>query len=465
MLLVTIAIAFLSIITIIGAASTPTANLRTGGTADVCSLYGTTNYTNTWLGVNFLVLLISILLISVAFSLSSIFGSDMRAKLRSLVRFELIQVMISIFILGAILGFSTIACNVTAQISSSLTGTAMSPLQYADYYIGTVSLSKGLDLLTQTYGEGVKYAIDASVISNINYVFGSFFEGENPTPGSTGLVNIPQQTESDLNLVPSPSPVAPPTQTNPDLNVGPAAPSGTTAAGSSKSQLISISFSPTSGDGFGLYDIYSSLSEQYFGIFSPLIVLALGLLMIQFLIIPIVQYTAFLVILPVAIGMRSIAFSSNTLGDASNSLIALAVAFYLIYPLTIVFNAYAAGWIFSTSNPSYAFLNSAFSTSFVSSTNPYTYFSQNQLSQTKQTDMFSTMTQTLLPFFTKSATTNFNIPVVGDLSTLHYYIDQLAEFLFSSVLMFAIDIGITSMFALSLYKALKSGLGEQARFW
>ena len=429
-----------------GAASNNVVTLKNGGTADVCSLYGTTNYTNTWLGVNFLVLLISILAISVIFSLGSVLGADMRAKIRSVARFELIQVMISIFIIGAILGFSVVACNVSAQFSASTTGTAMSPLQYADYYIGTVSLSKGLDLLTQTYAEGVKYAIDASVVDNLQYVFGSFFKGEQaPSPNNFGKINIPAGSKSALGLGPTP-------------------PTGITALSTTNVKKF-ISVSPTSGDGYGLYNIYSSLSGQYFGIFSPLIIFALGLLMIQFLIIPVVQYTAFLVVLPVAIGMRSIAFTSNTLGDASNSLIALAIAFYIVYPMTVAFNAYAAGWIFSNGNPSYQFLNSAFSTSLVSSTNPFQYFNQQQTSQSKQTDMFSTMTQTLLPFFTQSVSSNFNIPVLGDLSLLHYYIDQLAEFIFSSMLMFVIDIGITSMFAIGIYKALQSGLGEQARFW
>ena len=438
-------------ISIAGAASTNVATLRTGGTADVCSLYGTTNYTNTWLGVNFLVLLVSILAISIIFSLGSVMGADMRARIRSVVRFELIQVMISIFLIGAILGFSVVACNVSAQFSASTAGTAMSPLQYADYYIGTVSLSKGLDLLTQTYAEGVKYAIDASVVNNLNYVFGSFFKGEQaPSATNIGNINIPSSTKSVLGLGPTP----PTTTSGENINFFSAA-----------NLKKFITLTPTSGDGFGLYNIYSSLSGQYFGIFSPLIIFVLGLLMIQFLIIPVVQYTAFLVVLPVAIGMRSIAFTSNTLGDASNSLIALAVAFYIIYPMTVAFNAYAAGWIFSNGNPSYQFLNSAFSTTLVSSTSPFQYFNQPQTSQTQQTDMFSTMTQTLLPFFKQSVSSNFNIPVLGDLSLLHYYIDQLAEFMFSSMLMFVIDIGITSMFAVSLYRALQSGLGEQARFW
>ena len=434
-----------------GAASNnDVATLKNGGTADVCSLYGTTNYTNTWLGVNFLVLLVSILVISIVFSLGSVMGADMRAKIRSIVRFELIQVIISVFIIGAILGFSVVACSVSAQFSTSTTGTTMSPLQYADYYIGTVSLSKGLDLLTQAYAEGVKYAIDASVVNNLQYVFGSFFKGEQgASPNNFGNINIPSSTKSAIGLGPTP----------------PTSQSGGIEAISTSNVKKFISVSPTSGEGFGLYNVYSSLSGQYFGLFSPLIIFTLGLLMIQFLIIPVVQYTAFLVVLPVAIGMRSIAFTSSTLGDASNSLIALAIAFYIVYPMTVAFNAYAAGWIFSNGNPSYQFLNSAFSTSLVSSTSPFQYFNQPQTSQSKQTDMFSTMTQTLLPFFTQSASSNFNIPVIGDLSLLHYYIDQLAEFMFSSMLMFVIDIGITSMFAVSLYKALQSGLGEQTRFW
>ena len=188
-----------------GASSSNVATLRNGGTADVCSLYGTTNYTNTWLGVNFLVLLISILAISVIFSLGSVMGADMKAKIRSVVRFELIQVMISIFIIGAILGFSVAACGISAQLSASTAGTTMSPLQYADYYIGTVSLSKGLDLLTQTYAEGVKYAIDASVVSNLQYAFGSFFKGEQlPSSTRIGDINIPAAAKSDLGLGPTP---------------------------------------------------------------------------------------------------------------------------------------------------------------------------------------------------------------------------------------------------------------------
>jgi hypothetical protein len=51
------------------------------------------------------------------------------------------------------------------------------------------------------------------------------------------------------------------------------------------------------------------------------------------------------------------------------------------------------------------------------------------------------------------------------MTTVTGYTNDMAQFIYQAVLLFALNIAITAGLSMSLYKALKSGLGESGRFW
>ncbi len=398
---------------------------------NTCALYGVTNYTNSWLNINILLLLTILMISGMAYAISNILSSDAREKIKGIVRFEILQSIISAFIIAILLGSALVACNVSAQVSSSLAHTQMGPFQYADYYIGTISLNQGLSLLTQVYATSVTYSIYATVISSIPTAF-------NIGPGA---INLPKSFSGAWMSFTGLS----------GLKVA----NGYITITPKISQDASYMFSTVSG--------------MFFDVFSPLVIIPTSLLFIQFLLIPIIQYTAFVIVIPVAIAMRSLAFASNSLRDTSNSFIAIAVALYIVYPMMIAFNSYAIGWIFSASNPSYVYASSAFTQNKIS---VLPFFSQAPMPGGLGSIMSSlssffgqvsglTAGNYVPPVFLGIGPASFlDVPMV-----LKYYIDTIARFAFTSLMMFVLDFAVTIGFAIGLYNALKSTLGNRTGFW
>ena len=405
---------------------------------NTCAIW-TTNYVNSWLSINILVIIASMMAIAVAYSLSSFFPSSTRGKIRGFVRFEMIQMIISIVIIGALLAFSAAACSASAHLSNSLVHTSMDPFTYADYYIGANVMNNGINLLSNIYATSISYSIYAAA-----WRLSATLLVRLPLTYSPALANkFPFLTWLLSRSVGQPS--------FPGLSTL----LGTFCKGGSNfceyERIPSIDFAQ-------LYDVYSGL---YLSFYAPIIIVALGMLFIQFLALPIMQYTAFTIILPVAIAMRSIAFFSSGLADAANGLIAIAIAFYLIYPMTVAFDSYAIGYVFSASNPASQYVNLAFT---VNQVTPYTFL-QGQPSNSPQGTVFSLFSYTIGSFSGHASGGNFYTPIFGLMNSVHYYTDNMAEFVYEAILMFALNISITVGLAMSIYKALKSGLGEAGRFW
>ena len=188
-------------------------------------------------------------------------------------------------------------------MSQSLSHRSMDPFQYADYYIGSVSLGNGLSLLSNIYSTSVSYAIYASVIRTVSV--------------STVLRLGPASLQPRGQRAPCCTACS----TNATVSYHRLPVLGAICNGKNFCDYERI----PSSDFAQLYDLFSSL---YLDVYSPIIMVAVGMLFIQFLALPVMQYTAFTVVLPVAIGMRSISFFGTGLADASNALIAIAVAFY-----------------------------------------------------------------------------------------------------------------------------------------
>ena len=318
----------------------------------------------------------------------------------------------------------------------------MSPFQYADYYVGAVSLGSGLNLLSNIYGTSVAYAIDAGIIRTLPAAF-IRFAGKN-TP-------LAQSALGQLLLRRTGIPGTGIVSKIPGLG-GLAGLCTGGFTGCEYERLPSLDFAT----------LYTSFAQLYIAVYSPIIIIAIGMLFIQFLGLPIMQYTAFTIILPVAIAMRSLSFFGAHIGDASNALIAIAIAFYIIYPLRVAFDSYAIAYVFSANNPAANYTGGAF---VVNTISPFSYLQSQPPTLNNATSGLSLVKNQIQTYLCATPGSSYCLPSFTMMSTVHTYTDEMAQFVYQAVLLFALNITITAGLAMSIYKALKSGLGEAGRFW
>ena len=208
--------------------------------------------------------------------------------------------------------------------------------------------------------------------------------------------------------------------------------------------------------------MFSNLVDLLLGIFSPILTLAVSMLLVQYIALPFLQYTGFAVILPIAIAMRSLAFSNGELRNASNAILAIAVAGYIIYPLTIALDSYIIGYVFSPANPSFAYLHTTYA---LNQFNPTSFFSQPLPSGASQYSPFGDQIGTLWSLLYNSVAGSFPIPFAAGTASIQQLVNDIAEFVFTGIVLFAIDMAITIGFAIGLTKALNAGLEGAQHFW
>ncbi|MDE1865510.1 MAG: hypothetical protein KGH94_02635 [Candidatus Micrarchaeota archaeon] len=399
-----------------------------------CAIWGTTSYVNSWIVINVLVILISMLAIAAAYSLNGFFPASFRGRMRGFIRFELIQLIVSIVVLGALLALSASACNVSAQVSSQLSGRQMNPFNFADYYVTTI-FNNGLSMLSNIYSTSVNYAILSSGIKSIPAALLRGLNGQALFKGNKFL-ECALTKQSGCSLL------------------------GTVITSLCPTSIITCEYSTIpSGDLSYLYNLFSSM---YLDVYSPILIIATGMMFIQFLAIPIMQYSAFTIILPTALAMRSLSFFSSGLGDASNALIALAVALYIIYPMMVAFDGYAVSWIFSTKNPSAQYAGGALTVNTVA---PSGFFSAQPGYDISGANALNTETSFVFNSFSAPGSYEYWVGGLNLIGTMRNYTDNMAQFFFQSIILFALDMAVTVGLAVSIYKALRSGLGEVGRFW
>jgi len=387
---------------------------------NTCLLYGATS----WLGVNLLLITVTVLIAGAVFAAAAIFSVRFQQRIKEAAKSEITQAFISAVILGILIGVATTACTVTASISNSLTHTGMSPFAYAEYYIGNLSSNTGLNLLTTIYSTSVQFAVEAQVLTALGQVF-----------NAAGGLFIP----SAFKLLTSGNGI----------------------------------FTVAIAGEVHLDSLFINLSSWMLFLLAPFVTIAVGLLFLQFILLPVLQYTAFAIILPVAIGMRSLAFLGANLRYASNTMLAMAIAAYIIYPTMIAFNGYIVAWIFSAKNPSYMYLQATY---VIPNISPNQYFSTNGI-ETSYTGFWGTFFKTVFPvIFGSTSQTQF---VTGAFSQaggiilwppnvameIQMLINETAQFLFVGIILIVIDIAVTLGFAIGLQKALNGGIEGAGSFW
>jgi len=383
-----------------------------------CSIYGGPGspYIAGWLPINYIIILFGFLVVAFIFMISRFMPTSLRVRLTQITRVEITQLVISIVILLVLLSLTTSACNLSASLGSKVlsaagvTGvTGLTPFEYADYYIGTLALNRGINLIGYVYQTSIRYAIVGRIFTVLS---------------------------QDLSISPT----------------------------------IGGVFSVTISYAHDFGTLYGSLSDVYFDALSPILIITIGMLFLQYLALPIFEYTAFTVLLPVALVLRFIPYGGTGLRTISNAVLAIAIAIYIIYPLMIAFDSYIIYWIYTPSlNPLYGCTN-CLSTAYVLPALPSSSFLEsNTLITSSKNSLFSIFgsglgvsTPVTNNLLSSSLYATLRVPIV---SVASYIIQNMSEFIFLAVFLFGLNLAVAIGFAMGLARSLDAGIEGVASFW
>lgn len=376
--------------------------------------------TGNWIGINLLVILLSFSIAGVLYSTSNIFPVSTREKMKGAAKFEAFQGLISIVIIIILVAFSSVTCNIGANLvvsSAKITNTTyQNPMQFAESYIGNLMFSQGLGLFSQIYTETVLVAINANLATTI------------------------EEAVQSIML-----------------------------------SFFSISFPPS------LMGTLYGFSGAFGATFEPIIVVSFGILFTIYLLLPIIQSLALTVIVPLALIMRSIPFAGPKIRESSDTFLALAIGFYFIFPLAILMNGYLINWAYTPCNATTGSMCNPYS-QFTSSYQ-LQQFSINNLFNTPPqqlgsgTTPLSIGTINLPASFLSSSVAHMGgllgglagvFAIIYDLpQTMVDYSIKTAEYAFNAIFLIGLDLAITLAFAQGLSKGL-NGVGRMLSvgpFW
>lgn len=388
-----------------------------------CNLYGATSYTNSFLPVNFLVILASFSIVTMVYVISKVLPPRTGGRIIAVTRAEMVELVISAVILMLVLAFSVTACSISSSISSSITkGSAQSPITTSELYIGGLTFDTGLTLLTNIYSYSISFSIT------------SVFYNDLASPAFEKLNKYIND--------------------NYPIKLG----------------FLQVEF-PL---GFDLGKMYGIISTLLLAFFAPLLITALAMLFVQWLALPVIQATAFVIVLPVALAMRSFAYAAAGPGlrSAANTVLAIAIAAYIIYPLAVSFDPCIMSWLYGHQSCISMGGSSPGSNPLSQYLSPYTVSSlpPGLFSSTQSSSYQTSFGPLPVPAIGTLISTAVSLGFPGldpfvVLDDMQMLIDDTAQFIFVGVVLFAIDVGITVAFAMGLTRALNSGIEGQARFW
>ncbi len=412
------------------------------------------------MNINLLVLLITFGAIAVLYLFSRSLSANPKARLLGIVKIETSQAVLSAIILFMLIASTSLACYFVASLGADLASVpnavtlytaipcptnvimlpASDPFTYAENYVGFMALDRGPYLATEIYGDSYNYAIQS---------------GEWPVVGSI--------MTSILAEVPGLS--------------------GNFTMGPPTSNFRADYSLPI---GVDLSTPFYILSSVYVDFFIPVLLVGISLMFLQYLVLIIVQNSAFVILLPAAFILRSFAFTGPGIRSSANALLSLSIAGYLIYPLTIAFDYYAVTWMFtacpvdkfgnpmpnSGCNPAQPYLCGTYSYEDFSTAIFQNIGSQPPLSinlgvTTLQIPLLQVTADMINGVFTGLNAFPQLLGAGGSsaVQETQTVLNSVAEYLFSAVFMFAIDMSITIGFAMGLARALDTGIEGTASFW
>ena len=386
-----------------------------GGYNTYCSFAGTgigSLDAAGWINITLLVLGINFALAAVLWAVSGIFPTAYREKIKGAVKYEAFQGIVSCGILAVLIGASFSLCNIGhLLVYGSTTAQYQNPIQYSEFYVNNLMLNTGLQLFDSIYSESVLLTLTGNIADTLEQI-------------------IPEWTITPV---------------------------------------FDISF------GAGLLGIFYGFSGAMTGTFLSLIAITFGVLFMVYLLLPFVQQLAFTIVLPLALVMRSIPFAGPNLRQTSDTFLALASGFYLIFPLTILLNGFIITWIYTPCNA--GGISPALCNPYVQYTGLYkldnlpvsSLFSSNPTTFAAGSGFLGG--QTIPDTFYTSSGFSGGIPLAGPLlnglvnitenlfilpSTILGFATQTAQYLFQGIFLIGLDFAITVGFAMGLSKGLNS---------
>lgn len=250
--------------------------------------------TINWLSINMLVVLLSITVAAFIYALSNFLPREREQRLKTLMRYEMFESMLSIVIIIGLIGFSAFTCSSGALLvgqSQGYTGV----YNFDSNYINGMIRTTGFSIVSHFYATSMSLTIASNIYSYISS-FSTSVTSKLSQLALTALFNVP---EGLISFHPSPNP-----------------------------------------DSF--LKAYSSIITAWYG---GLMLASFGPLFILLLLLPIIEAGSLTVVVPVALIMRSLSFGGSKIREVSNLFLAMGIGFYFVLPLTIVFNVYVASCV------------------------------------------------------------------------------------------------------------------------
>jgi hypothetical protein len=390
---------------------------------DACG-FASVNH-NDWIGINALVVLFSVTIAGLVYALSNLLPSERRERLKGVASYEVFEAIISLVIIAVLTAFAAAACQAGGQIFGFSDYTGL--FAAVENYLGNLLFVNGLSILTTLYTTSIQY----TVVANLVYF----------------LVN--QGTQLLLGVQQISKIVAP----------------------SILSGVVQLSFSTN------IDVLFSEYAGVFTVVYGPLLAAAFGSLFILIILLPIIEGGALTVIAPIAIVFRSLSFMGPQLRRTSNVLLALAIGFYFVLPLTIALDSYISGCLgiglsINAAPCAYPFATSVTGYS-VSAISPSLFGSSSSL------PVSSSSVPNLAGLGGLSLPTNFYFGSIGSNLDQFFtifvdapvvtagYGKTVAAYFFVSILLIAIDMAITVGFVTGLAKGLDaiSNVFGSGGFW
>jgi hypothetical protein len=422
---------------------------------------GCNAYAFSWLPINVIIILIGLIAIAIAYNISKLLTEKARGALTGMMKTELAQLIISLVILAVLVVVSNTACNVSLGLgqcilqtaTSSSTGPAqcqsvvpqaggpINPFTYDEYTACYLTYMVGPNLAAWLYVTSYTYAFYGAVMQEISTIIGSVVQ---PLAGLTSSI-------SGIN--------------------------------------VSVD------TGFDIGAMLTIFSDLYLDALVPFVMIGISLSFVLYLLLIFIQLTAFTLLLPIAIVMRAISFVGGELRNASNAVLAIAIALYLVFPLTVVFSTYAYNWIYCGNSVTQLGTGNNFNilpmwTPKSGCNSPEQGYldlivkdggvPQWSLGALPGGNAFTIPGLGIsVPFPSATQVLNLFVDALGYLGQGISYIvggtiivsnawfaaSDIANYLFVTAVLFAMDLSITVGFAMGLAKALNGGAEGAASFW
>jgi hypothetical protein len=354
--------------------------------------------TNNWIQINALLLLIAISLGAVFYAFSNILPPSQSEKMKGMVKAEIFQGMIGIFIVAVLVSSAFTWCNIGISLTSSSGITTANPMAFSESYLQNLLFTKGLSLFGSIYSETALLMINGIVLQHV--------------------LNFVQRIEASYLPV----------------------------------QII---LSERLADALQSYAIaFGSANLSIFSIIA-------GIIFVIYLVLPVVSSIALTVVVPTAIAMRMLSFLGPRIREASDAFLAIAIAAYFIFPLMIVMNSMLINFIYtpctatvSTCNPYSTYLGqyklSQIPADSLFNTPPASLGSSFSISKNFFEGIITSQNG-LLGTFGSIFTNAFLFPQV-----VISFAQEIALFAFQGVFLIGLDILVTIVFAQAVAKGLNS---------